>query len=83
MISGGMHAHAYMEGVPRSGGSTHATASIEMAIEVADQLILGTSTNYRDVYEIECSPGLFALDPVAVQGSTWSTVKSLYRGVDQ
>jgi hypothetical protein len=77
-----MAAGVRIAGVPRSG-TTHATASIETAIEVADQLIPGTSTNYRDFYELEFSPGYYALRPEAVQSSTWSEVKSLYRGLKQ
>ena len=82
LISAGMAAGVLIEGVPRTG-ATHATASIETAIGVADELIPGTATNYRDFYEIVFSPGYDALGPVAVKPSTWSEVKSLYRGDDR
>jgi hypothetical protein len=34
---------------------------IDPIIEVADQLIPGTSTSYRDVYQVELSDGFWAL----------------------
>ena len=64
-------------------GATSGTATgfVDPIIEVADELIPGTTENYRDYYEIEFSPGYYALgDPTPVKPSTWGQIKRLYSG---
>ena len=49
-----------------TGGATMGSAvgMVDPIIEVADEVIPGTSSSYRDFFEIEFSPGYDAQTPV-------------------
>jgi hypothetical protein len=48
-------------GAAAYAGRVEVEGQIDPIIEVADQLIPGTSTSYRDVYQVELSDGFWAL----------------------
>lgn len=63
------------------GASDNASAEafIDPIIVVSSDIIPGTSTRYDEVYEIEFSPGYWALgNPTPVEASTWGRIKRLY-----
>jgi hypothetical protein len=56
-----------------------ASASIRSDIEVSSDLIPGTDSKYSDYFEIEYSPGYWALvDPSPINPTTWGKIKALY-----
>jgi hypothetical protein len=56
-----------------------ATASVGPVFEIASAFIPGTASEYRDFFEIEYSPGYWALEnPTPVHTTTWGKIKSLY-----
>jgi hypothetical protein len=65
--------------VPDTNTSASASAFVDPpVIEIADLLIPGTSANYRSYFEIEFSPGYFALNGTSTRETTWGRIKKLY-----
>ena len=65
--------------VLQGGTSSSATAFIDPVFEVSDELIPGTSSSYKDFFEVEFGAGYFALgNPTPVKTTTWGKIKSLY-----
>ena len=79
VVDGDMTADAGIAGEVLVTG-TFATASswVDPVIAVADETIPGSSDSYRDHYEIEFSPGYYALDQSPVERTTWGKIKRLY-----
>lgn len=61
------------------GYNSGATAFIDPVIEVADEIIPGTSSSYRDYFDIEFGSGYQIGNPTAVEQKTWSDLKALYK----
>ena len=56
-----------------------AEAFVDPIFVVSSDIIPGTSTRYDEVYEVEFSPGYWALgNPTPVEPSTWGRIKQLY-----
>jgi len=56
-----------------------ATASVGPAFEITGDFIPGTESQYRDFFEIEYSPGYWALrDTTPVAPTTWGKLKAFY-----
>ena len=56
-----------------------AEAFVDPIFVVSSDIIPGTSTRYDEVYEVEFSPGYWALgNPAPVEPSTWGMIKQLY-----
>jgi hypothetical protein len=65
--------------VLQGGTSSSATAFIDPVFEVSDDLIPGTSSRYKDFFEVEFGAGYYALgNPTPVETTTWGKIKSLY-----
>lgn len=80
VVMGDLTASANIAGeVLQSGTSSSGTAWIDPVIEIADELIPGSSFNFRDYYEIEVAPGYWALGTAPVASTTWGRLKNLYR----
>jgi len=47
-------------------------------IEISDEIIPGSSANYRDHFAIEYGPGYYALGPTPTVPTSWGRVKALY-----
>jgi len=61
------------------GASASPSASIDHDIEIADELIPGTSNLYSEFFELEFSSGYWALGPPApVAPNRWGQIKKLY-----
>ena len=70
-------ANAYVSKV--FGSTVSATADISCAVAVSSDLIPGTESRYSDFFQIEYSPGYWALgNPTPVAPTTWGKIKSLY-----
>jgi len=54
-----------------------ATTFIDPVIEIGDEVIVGTTSNYRDYFTIEFGSG-YMLGSVPVQPATWGEIKSRY-----
>lgn len=79
VIDGDMTSDAGIAGeVLVMGTNATANAYVDPVIEIADETIPGSSDSYRDHYEIEFSPGYFALVPAPVEKTTWGRIKQLY-----
>jgi hypothetical protein len=79
VVSGEMIADASIGSEsPGSGTHAQAVATADPVIEVADQIIPGTSSSYRDYFDIEFSPGYYALGQSPVRDTTWGKIKRLY-----
>jgi len=78
-VSGAMTASANVgaEG-PQPNIQGTATAFIDPVIEVVDDVIPGTSSSYRDYFDIEFGSGYFALDTTPVEPTTWGQLKTRY-----
>jgi hypothetical protein len=60
-------------------GSGESTASLGPGFEISSAFIPGTEYQYRDFFQIEYSPGYWALgNPTPVNPTTWGRIKSLY-----
>ena len=61
------------------GQWAEATATITPNFAITTDLIPGTNSKYSNYFEIEYSPGYWALgNPTPVQTSTWGKMKSHY-----
>jgi len=71
-----MQATAHVSTEVSAAGTAGAIAYIDPEISVADEIIPGTSVNYRDYFEIEYSEGYWALgNPAPVEPTTWGRLK--------
>lgn len=62
-----------------SGQWGEATATITPDFAISTDLIPGTNSPYSDYFQIEYSPGYWALgDPTPVAPTTWGKIKTLY-----
>ena len=80
-LSGTMQviANVAAEGSPTAGTSAIATAMVDPAFAVADQIIPGTSSSYRDYFEIEYGAGFWELNNTPVEHTTtWGRIKRMY-----
>jgi hypothetical protein len=78
-VSGAMTASANVGAEalqPNTQGN--ATAFIDPVIEVVDDVIPGTSSSYRDYFDIEFGSGYFALDTVPAEPATWGQIKTRF-----
>jgi len=66
-------------GVEILGANASGTASLGSGFDITSAFIPGTEYQYRDFFQIEYSPGYFALgNPIPVIPATWGKLKSLY-----
>lgn len=64
----------------QSGISASATAYIDPVFSIADEIIPGSTANYRDHFEVQLSPGYWALgNPTPVEKTTWGRIKRFYQ----
>ena len=79
VLTGSVIVQAYVGGAPIPGMRAEATAFAGPAFEITSAFIAGTESQYRDFFEIEYSPGYWALgNPTPVTPTTWGRIKSLY-----
>jgi len=79
VVTGNLLASAQISMFSPASGNAGAEAFIDPIIVVSSDIIPGTSTRYDEVYEVEFSPGYWALgNPTPVEASTWGRIKQLY-----
>lgn len=79
LINASLIAQASVTAFGADAGSVTATAFVDPVIEVMDQTIPGTSSSYRDYFEVEFGPGYYALgNPTPVVPTTWGDIKTRY-----
>jgi hypothetical protein len=62
-------------GAASAGGRVRAEGMVDPIIEVADQLIPGTSSNFREFFEVELGDGYWAL-PSSI--TSWGSLKGRF-----
>lgn len=79
VLNGALIAQASITALNADSGGANASAFVDPVIEVADQVIPGSSASYRDHFQIEFGAGYYALgNPTPVEPTTWGRIKSLY-----
>lgn len=79
VLNGALIAQASITALGVDSGGANAAAFADPVIEVADQVIPGSSASYRDHFDIEFGAGYYALgNPSPVEPSTWGRIKSMY-----
>jgi hypothetical protein len=69
----------YPQGALQPGTSANCTAYVDPVFTIADELIPGGGgATYGDHYEVQVSPGFWALGQVPVEPTSWGRIKRLF-----